>query len=487
MYKLRIAKNILKPFYTERRLDKPLLAIYCCINLLVLINTSLHDATIGYDAISHLEYIENISAFRLPTPMDTREFFSPPLPYIIPGLILAITKGEIFWAAKIAQWLNVVVSLMLTYYLIKLCNLIGGKPIFKRAAIGFLMILPVYYKSFSYIRGEPYNTLFSILIAYLLAKVFHNQKFPLRDGLILGIFLGLNALARQWGILLFLAVYASLARLWLTKTLQRREITGSVITSLVLSLLIGGWFYMISYSRYGTVLAFNRKPTEKFLLSNQPLMFYAGLSGLMFRNPIRPNFPNQFIPILYSEMWGDYWGFFIVYGLDVDDADYLNGTDLLRIREKGKYPRWIETNIDTIGSYLGRVNLVSLLPSALAILAVFRAGKLMVGESIGRREPIVVKDEVAFFTGLAVLLSIVGYLWFLIRYPNLPDGDTIKATYILQIFPMVGLFVGDLAQKIEQISQRAGKWLLLGLAFIALHNLPAMITHYSILRLLFLE
>ena len=59
---------------------------------------------------------------------------------------------------------------------------------------------------------------------------------------------------------------------------------------------------------------FNRRPAESFALSNQPQTFYLGGSAqLLFNNPIRPNFPNQFFPIFYSELWGDYWPGFPIW------------------------------------------------------------------------------------------------------------------------------------------------------------------------------
>jgi hypothetical protein len=43
--------------------------------------------------------------------------------------------------------------------------------------------------------------------------------------------------------------------------------------------------------------------------------------------------------------------------------------------------------------------------------------------------------------------SVVGYLWFLIRYPSPNKGDTIKATYLLHIMPIVGICVGLLLEE----------------------------------------
>ena len=47
--------------------------------------------------------------------------------------------------------------------------------------------------------------------------------------------------------------------------------------------------------------------------SNPAPSFYLGSgNGNLFSDPIRGAFPNQLLPILYSETWGDYWGYFVV-------------------------------------------------------------------------------------------------------------------------------------------------------------------------------
>lgn len=57
------------------------------INGIVLSNAVRHDPRVGYDAADHLKYIEVLSEYRLPTRSDTAEFFSPPLPYLLPAMV----------------------------------------------------------------------------------------------------------------------------------------------------------------------------------------------------------------------------------------------------------------------------------------------------------------------------------------------------------------------------------------------------------------
>ena len=57
-----------------------------------------------------------------------------------------------------------------------------------------------------------------------------------------------------------------------------------------------------------------------------------------FTNPIRPNFSNQFISILYADTWGDYWGYFVFTSTKLD----------------------LGRNQDLIGSYLAKGEFVKL-------------------------------------------------------------------------------------------------------------------------------
>jgi hypothetical protein len=78
----------------------------------------------------------------------------------------------------------------------------------------------------------------------------------------------------------------------------------------------------------------------------------------------------------------------------------------------------------------------------------------------------------------------LGYMWFLIMYPNLGKGDTIKATYTLHIFPYLGLLFADLLRKIRRKAELVYWVIMVGLGLCFLHNLPASVTHYHFLRFL---
>ena len=92
-------------------------------------------------------------------------------------------------------------------------------------------------------------------------------------------------------------------------------------------------------------------PTN-FSLYNQPIDFYLINSDeilYLFTKPIRP-YLNSF-RIIYSDVWGDYWGYFVF------TSKYLD----------------IGRNQLAIGDYLARVNLISTIPTIFIFIGLLRS------------------------------------------------------------------------------------------------------------------
>lgn len=467
------ARDLFRPFDLQ---NKALLGVCLILNALVLLNALMHDPRVGYDSIHHLNYIETLSRFRLPLPHESAEFYSPPLPYLLPSLLMSSFSMELWWAAKCAQLFNVFLSAGLTLYLLRICDLIKpGNSLIKLGSLAFLALVTVYYKTFSFVRGEPWVAFFAVFAAYHALRVFLLGERARSRVLITGAAMGLLALSRQWGFLLFPAVVslAALQAIRDRKTLTTQLKTLAAI--LVVSFAVGSWFYFVLLARHGSALAFSVEPSSRFAPFDQPTSFFFGLApNRVFTDPVRASFHNKLIPVFYSEIWGDYWAHFVVYGRDRRTGETVRGQVLETALEQTPRPEWLETNRYGISAYLGRVNLVSLLPSLLAI-----AGAVIGAMHLGRAAFHNRSDEsVALaFCFLAIVFSLIGYGWFLIRYP-VSNGVTIKATYLLHIFPFAAVLAGNALEVVRQKSIAAGAAILLILALVFIHNLPAMITRY---------
>ena len=157
---------------------------------------------------------------------------------------------------------------------------------------------------------------------------------------------------------------------------------------------------------------------------------------------------------MYSETWGDYWGYFTFI-------------------KPGSAPDNIG-NQTAIAPYLGQVNLVSVLPSLL-LLAGFLLGIIRIFQF--RKSPTLERTSLVFITLLA-LSTILGYLWFVYRY-FMQTNLVIKATYIIQFFiALLFLFAGFM-EVIRKRNQFAYNLILFLMILVFIHNVPAMITRYN--------
>jgi len=474
-----IRAALARPFRVNGRLDWGILLAFLAINGLVLVNAVLHHPEVGYDAREHLVNIDVLSQLRLVTPKDTEAFYYSPIPYALPALFKYVTGAELHTAAKFAQGINVLLSLGLTFFLLRACQLIGPAPILRLGTLLALGVVPAYYKTFAYVRGEPYVAFFSTLALYLIVRVFIRRRTTTWGAVALGLALGMAPLSRQWGV--FLLPAAGLMGLlhWLRHKQWRWAIARTLLLSLTIATFVGGSFYALQRVRFGSMATFNRRGAPCFSLSNQPPEFYLGLGlDTLFDEPIRPNFPNEFLPTFYSELWGDYWGHFLIYGIDVRSREYVPVRYLPRRLATGDLPEWMVSNFQTVGAELGRVNLVSLLPSALALIALLVAAASLV---LFRSEPR--RRELAAFALPAILLSFGGYLWFMVMFPSLGRGDTIKASYMLHTFPLVAILVGVLLDRIRRSLPLVARFLVLLLVLCALHNTTAMVTRCTTAQL----
>lgn len=444
----------------------PLVALFLAINGLVVYNTMAHPVDLGYDTGEHLRYVRAISFIppHLPFAGETNEFFSPPLPYLPPAAVYQVcdavqpqfdnpTRTCLSVAGKFAQLQNILISMGICVYLIRLCTLIRpGSRTFATLTLGLAGLMPVYQKSAAMFRAEMFVVFFALFAMHRLLVMHAESRYGFKDAAVLGVALGLLVLSRQWGFFIFPAIGLWALILVVRQPLDALPLVKALAISGVIAFLIGGWFYLSLYARYGTFTAFNRDPADEgFSLANQPASFYFGLGdGHLFTEPIRPHYANQVIPIFYSDAWGDYWGFFLVRG----------------------------DNRDTMLPYLGRANLLSLYPTLIFFAGVV-AGLVYAVKALWRAPGSGWPDAPLALIALFVAVSFAGFMWFLIGYPEQDKGATIKATYLLQVFPVMAVLASDLLERVKQRSALAFTVLVALLAAVFGHNLGAVVTQWA--------
>lgn len=464
-----------KVFRVNGRLSWWLVALYAAINLLVLVNALLHSPYVGYDIPEHLKNVTAISQFHLPIKGESREYYSPPLPYVIPAIAM-LAGANTWWAGKVGQVVNIFLSLATTWYLLRLCEQIfPGDSRFKLFSLGLLGMMPVYYKTFAQMRGEPYLAFLVIFIFFLSAQVFIAKDDRPRNLFMLGLALGLAVLARQWGFFLFPGLICTVLLLTRADVLRWKTNLRSLAVIFGLAFLVGSWFYLFLYSQYGTFAAYGLQPQAGNQFANKLDSLTGTDNGKLFIDPVRPSLGNHFFPVMYSDFWGDYHAYFLISIKNKKTDEFMSGVQLEKWmnKTKGELPGWIITNRYTFNSYLGRVNIVSI-PPTLLLLCGFFYTFYAIYQFL--REPGNPQSAQLGLLGFTTLFTVGGYMLFVLRYPISGDGDILKATYLMQAFPLIALQTAALLQKVRY------KWLIYllaaGLSVVALHNIPAMLTHY---------
>jgi hypothetical protein len=153
-------------------------------------------------------------------------------------------------------------------------------------------------------------------------------------------------------------------------------------------------------------------------------------------SPVKPHFANRFWPQLYAEGWGDYYGVFVWNNGDPEPAPDERRT------------------------------LVAQMALAVVPTLLFLAGWIALSVRSLRPGELREAPERLLVT-LLPLAAIAGMLYFTVSYPT-PDGDVIKATYMLTAAPAFALCFG------YAVDELVGRRPRLGIVLAALLVLAAV-------------
>jgi hypothetical protein len=87
-------------------------------------------------------------------------------------------------------------------------------------------------------------------------------------------------------------------------------------------------------------------------------------------------------------------------------------------------------------------------------------------------------DRAAAALGLLVGVAFMGYVLLLVMYPT-GSGDTVKATYLIHVFPLAAVLAADLLDRLHRRAPGLAYAAITLLAGIAAHDAGAFVTRYS--------
>jgi len=377
----------------------------------LLIGIQVHNAVEfplygGYDEAEHQRYADIlVHEGRIPGRGESVEFDSPPGFYAVAGLT-ALVGGKLGAAEpwKVGRGLNVLWTVSTAALVLLLARLVfPGRAGVHLAALGFAAFVPVVVKVGAMFHPEPLSLFLSTAGLYLGARMLVLRHLGVAAAVPAGIALGAAQLVRAFALWTLVALLLTLGAAALARYAPRRAVLGAAAAVLISAALVAGPWYVRQAVRYANPLVFDRKAPDEPLWERRPLSFYTGL-GLpeVFTDPIRPNFVNNVVPTLYSDVWGDYFGNF-AWGSPTPPAAEVS--------------RQL-----TMQSELGVV------PTALS----FGGWLFLLAGSL--RRATLAAAPARLLVALLPLLGLAGFLVFGVSYPS-PDGDVLKASYLLTTVP----------------------------------------------------
>ena len=157
----------------------------------LIYNILYFNPILGYDAEAHFRYVDYLSRYlpreiKLPTQIETREFFNPPLAYFFPSIVQVFCRNlldsndllsdcrPIYGnMTQIFQSIMYIATVLINLYTLKLFN--KSKSIFNVSYLILVSLLAVNYRTISMIRGEPYILFFLSLFLLIIYKVESND------------------------------------------------------------------------------------------------------------------------------------------------------------------------------------------------------------------------------------------------------------------------------------------------------------------------
>jgi len=408
---------------------------------LLVFNILRHEPFIDYDLVAHTRYAQTLGTGRLPTPADSHEFFSPPLAYWPAALLSRLGCLE---PATLRGWqtVQIVYAVVLMFGLRRLMQQCQLRPLAQIATLLSLGAASVFWRSFALIRPEALLCAL-IVVGILLSLRLVDRKATIGQAVLAGAVWGLVALTRQWGVLALMSVAVWAAVMVI---LRRIDLKTAVATAATV-VIIAAPFYLTLLARYGSVTAFNReaKPTQ-LSWSFHPLR--------AARMPFREELATRPLDILYADTFGDYWMYWLVEGQRKNGL-YVDGLQLSQGIRAGQYVH----NAVAIRPYVSFVLKASLPLTILMLGAIpFALARARTSAPSGN-----LAGAALLLVTVMILGTVIGYAWFVHHYSTTADTDTTKATYLIQMWPLLAILFGMMVDRIADRS-RAAAWAIVAIA-----------------------
>ncbi len=390
-------------------------------------NALVFPAIAGVDASEHLRYARDlVFEHKLGT---SGSYYTPPGWYAIAGELLRL--GDFLDLAHVEQPVQLLSALAAVASAILLLGVVRhafpARPWLRIWALAAFCVAPTVVRLAAMPHPQTLVLLLTTLALFLLVRLLDSGRWGLLPGLALGVALGAAQLVRSVGIWIYAVAALALFVAFVVARPDRRSIAATASVALVLGALIPLPWYVYLQAEYGDPLFGGRPEIRQgappaarsfrtlATASAEPRASRASLTfftatGLpeSITHPYRGVREPAFLPVVLADTWGDYYGQWR-WGIPDATLDPPNRRRLMQQMLVGLPLTLITAS--------GLVALVAL---------VVQAPRRRLAELPIAALPLV---------GLA---SLALYAW---RYPS-PDGDTLKALFLLPAVPAFAAVFG---------------------------------------------
>jgi hypothetical protein len=366
---------------------------------------------LGYDAVDHIAYAQGILDGK-GFPDGVGEYYTPPGFYTVTaGAIWLGERLGLGEPLRVVQLVGGVLLLATAVLLLELARLLfPDRRRLHVAALGLFVLGALAPRSAAMVHPETMSMFFTALALVLAARMIVRRAWAWPAAVGLGAALGAGQLIRAFSLWTFGVVVLVLVATAIVRGDERRRVGVSLLVTLLATAAVAGPWYAYQSSRYTNPI-FDRPQVQVPLWKRRSLSFYVDPRlRELFGSPSKPHLENRFFPTLYADGWGDYYGVFV-----------WNNGDLSPDRGEN---RTLVTQM-----FLAIVPTLLLVGGWLALL----------WRSLTRERLRAAPERL--LVALLPLAGIVGMLYFTVSYPT-PDGDVIKATYMLTTVPAWAICFG---------------------------------------------
>ena len=385
-------------------------AIIAVLAVVAVHNAFAYPSIGGYDAQEYITYARDLVDHGSLPPNGVGAYYTPPGYMAVAGLAGNLGRAlDMHDPEHLGQLVNAI-AVVVTAVLVLLLGrtLWPSRPVLWLAAVGFFAFFPVVAKAGAMFHPEALGMAITAGALVVLALMVKRRTYSWRLSIPLGVLLGAGQLVRAWSLWLVVVAAIVLVAVALTERDVRRPALVALVVSLGLAVVVPSPWYVHQATRYSNPV-FDRPQENRFVLARRPVEFYvdARYPAIVF-HPWQGQFNRRFIPVMYTETWGDYFGIW-AWGPGRSDRT------------------------DAIDTTLVRQSVLGLLPTALALVGLIALLGMAVThprEDVGR-----------LVVALPPLAAVASVLYLAVAYPT-SDGDTIKGTYALAAAPAFALCFG---------------------------------------------